>query len=664
MEKLNQSIFDITKLISDNIPEQNGLLSFIKGAKKAPAKSLLDDIEQQDLNIPQAPVFKKEQENININEPVKEQQYQNIIVPQSIVQQAKTKENNTISRAQEAKLLLQFRRKKTEKAIVIPPQMETAENVLIPLPKYQQKAIQQLPIEQQKIFQQLPIEKQQQILTPVIDNHTIQQQALTVAYEEKTGDILPENIDIVEIAETITDAIDEIPGAENLELSDFKLTEIVNRKDRTGYTKVKVTIRDDKFPTFMSKLATEVKRLSKSVVLFRKMDFRTIGNTNKTQLRNESLKLTGISANFKPNPNLQKVNKGTRFIISVPDDYNSSKNLIVYIQESRDKFITIIEGKSFHNEDEMIAFFADVISKYYTYGFDLTKRELSYKDVNSPLLAVMKNVLSSNRYKTKIKKDDESGKVTSMLIISKEPKNQWMGVSVRDGQVIGTYIVTCISKIDSSWRQGVNNPTGAPVTISDLTGPKFIKILDTLYDREWNIETEDNKEYFLIDKLTYRKLKDAFIQIYNMEESHPDFGVMIKETLSQIDTAKALNESGKTKDYAAEGIIGKTNFLDYFILTYMAVQIVGGDKRHGKDFITTNEYREKYAVKDDRDYNERRGTILKKGESDRNYNSRPYMFQLEYSIKGKVGIYISKEFSDVLNVTNFLTDYPKIVNSK
>ena len=152
-------------------------------------------------------------------------------------------------------------------------------------------------------------------------------------------------------------------------------------------------------------------------------------------------------------------------------------------------------------------------------------------------------------------------------------------------------------------------------------------------------------------KLTHMKLKKAVILIHDKIEETPEIGVEIKKILSKKDLVAMLK-----KDYDSEAIIGKTNFLDYFILSFYAHQIIGGDPRYGKDYITTEDYYDKYNVKDRREYEEREKTILKKQGVERKYNARIYVFQLEYSVGKKVYIYRAKEFLEIETLTGFLTE--------
>ena len=125
----------------------------------------------------------------------------------------------------------------------------------------------------------------------------------------------------------------------------------------------------------------------------------------------------------------------------------------------------------------------------------------------------------------------------------------------------------------------------------------------------------------------------------------------IVETYSQDET-KNLLELSKQNDYNAEVIIGKTDNIEYFILSYFAMLIEGGDKRAGRNYITTDEYYEKYNVKDKRNYQQRVRTILTKEEKERNYNARKYMFKIEYKQNGKEKEIISKTFEDINNKLN------------
>ena len=63
-------------------------------------------------------------------------------------------------------------------------------------------------------------------------------------------------------------------------------------------------------------------------------------------------------------------------------------------------------------------------------------------------------------------------------------------------------------------------------------------------------------------------------------------------------------------------------------------------------------------------YENRDKTILRKQGVDRNYNSRIYMFQLEYFVDNKRIIYKDTDWENLVETTGFLTEAPKEIISK
>jgi hypothetical protein len=123
--------------------------------------------------------------------------------------------------------------------------------------------------------------------------------------------------------------------------------------------------------------------------------------------------------------------------------------------------------------------------------------------------------------------------------------------------------------------------------------------------------------------------------------------------MSKNETATALN----SENYDAEAVVFKKADigLNYAALSYLAFQIIGGDKRFGRNYITTEDYYTKYHVKDRRPYPERERTVLKREGRERPYNSRIYLFQLEYEFKGKKSIFRAKTWEEIKEYTGILT---------
>jgi len=462
---------------------------------------------------------------------------------------------------------------------------------------------------------------------------------------------LPENINAIQIEEDIDTALKEIPGGQDLDITDIEINPLkVERKDKTGYYKVKTNIKKNNIPDIINKISTYIKKKSKGLISPRVCDLRVIGNTNKTQLKNAKLKLSAATVVFKPNFEKLKVNKGTRFMISIPESFKTTGNLIVYLQESRDKTILELSPNDFTNQTAFIEFIGDRIAEYYFHGYDVTLKKLELRGTDNPLMQVISTILNTNEYKARPYTDADNH-LFSVDFISKGTLNQWLIVNIIEEEVPGTYGIYAKNEVDSTWEYKIIQQ---PVTIAQLIN-KLYDVLKKSYEKDWTkeLDIQDDTDVFSYNymKLTHMKLKKAVILIHDKIEETPEIGVEIKKILSKKDLVAMLK-----KDYDSEAIIGKTNFLDYFILSFYAHQIIGGDPRYGKDYITTEDYYDKYNVKDRREYEEREKTILKKQGVERKYNARIYVFQLEYSVGKKVYIYRAKEFLEIETLTGFLTE--------
>lgn len=469
--------------------------------------------------------------------------------------------------------------------------------------------------------------------------------------EQITGEELPKNVNYFELEAELQDAAENIPDInENDYLNEIEIKP-VPVKDKSGYFKTTVGIKGD-FPQEVLKIASYVKQKTKGLIFPRKCDFRVIGNTNKTQLKNSKIKLSMFTIVFKPDFQKLKVNKGTRFMISIPQDYESTGNLLIYIQESRAKKILELTPKDFKSKEHFLEFIGDCIVEYYISGYDVTLKKLEIRGVNNPLMDLINQIVKTNEYKAKPYTNDESH-IYAVDFISKDTKNQWLRIQVIEGDIPGTYQIIAKNNIMQDWEYQL---TTKPLTLKYLLDG-FYTLLNKCYDKDWSkelsIDTEDDKIYYELDKLTHSKLKKAYLYINELKTENPDLGIVLGTTLSKKDLQKSLST-----DYDAEAFVGKTNFVK-FVLSYMAVQIIGGDKRSGADYITRDEYYQKYSVSNKNKYQQRNNTVLRKEGSLRNYNSRIYMFQLEYYIDGKRFLAKDSNWDKLLETTGFLTNSPK-----
>jgi hypothetical protein len=485
------------------------------------------------------------------------------------------------------------------------------------------------------------------------------------------GEELPKNINVIEAEQEITNTLSELPGAKNLDITDIDIKAIPTKKDKSGYFKTKLSTKIENYPEILLEISSYVKKRSNGVIFPRKVDLRVLANTNKTQLRNSPLKLNVFSVVFKPDFNKLKVNKGTRFMISVPENYSSTGNIIIYIQESRNKKILEISPNDFQkNEDNFKAFIGDRIVEYFVSGYDLTIKKIEFRSVNNPLMQIITDMVATHDYKA-IPYLDDNSHIYLVDFYSKGVDNQWLYIQIKETQIPGKYDIIAKNKVDDDWQYAVSTRSA---TISDIR-KNLQQVLETCFGRVWNKELnvdDDMRFYYLYDKLSHAKLKNAMADMYDFIEAeksteNEDFqdkkikiNLIIKETLSKIDTRKALNN----KDYDSEAIIGKTDFIDYFILSFLAYPIISGDKRKGSDYITSDEYKEKYKIKEGGVYQERKNTILKNEGVERNYNSRPYLFQIEYSVGDKKHIYRNLKWSDLLTETGIFTNIVKFPQTK
>ena len=539
-----------------------------------------------------------------------------------------------------------------------------------------------------------------QVVTPQLRQQVMQEVAQNVSIEQITPDdyenvkeVLEEesnenldNVNIPKLAGSIGEAFEEIPDADDIDLTDIQVTR-TTKKTREGYYKVKVTIKKEGIPDIINKISSEVKKRTKGMIAPRVCDLRVIGNTNKTQLRNAKLKLSVNTIVFKPDAKRLKVNKGTRFMISIPEDFNSTGNLLVYIQESRDK--TILEINT--NElDDTVDFFASNISEYYYQGYNVTLKKLQRNTVNSPIMEVVNLIIANRGYKVKTYGDSDDNHIYMIDISSKDTEtNEYICVRIKEGNQPGLWDVIAFDKRARD-EYGLNQENKS---INYLM-QNILSILHKTYSMDWNkfiiddtissikngtmsgsdlqdaIENNDTEhiEKFLtteneVKKLKHNKLKRvAQIFLSLMDKYGSD------EYDAQLDlTFKCMSKQAMLKhspeNYDAEAIIGKTSACS-FVLTYLAYPIKAGDKRRGRDYITTQEYYQKYNVRDRRQYQNREKTILRRQNEQRNYNARPYLFQLEYKINGSDTTYkyVSKSYQEIFDQTGILTLVPTGVN--
>lgn len=421
---------------------------------------------------------------------------------------------------------------------------------------------------------------------------------------------IPEEVEVIELAEElVTEVLPDIPDGDSVtNIDDLK---IVTKDIGKGYIKTKVTIKGSKI---LSDLASSIKKQTDGDVVHRAMDLRNIRNTNRNQLKNSEYKLYTKSYLFKSKSIIRKYN---RICISTPDD-NKNK-VILFFQESANKAVYELPFKS----QKDIDFVIDIISNYFSIGFVATKVKVdnlfidSTEEVN-PFTNLLTIIAKTKQYR--LKHNNER-----LLIGGKSQKNLWLGVVI-EMEAKNSYSVNAKSLIEKEWN-GIKL-LEQNVTIEYLER-NILSLLDEWFNyrdfsKEYDTLDDENKYFMMYKKLRYKKLRKALDVIVQRIDENNNTNCDILKTIARDEVD--LTKQGK---YEPEVIIGTSNTYKNWMLSYSAVQVIGGDKRKGSDYITTDDYYEREGVNDKRDYSERKRTILSRQNNQRNYNSRPYMFTLD-----------------------------------
>ncbi|KAA6355090.1 MAG: hypothetical protein EZS28_049383, partial [Streblomastix strix] len=220
------------------------------------------------------------------------------------------------------------------------------------------------------------------------------------------GTEIPSEVNAINLTNQLVDATQNLPDYNSDEFFDkIEVKFDKTKKDKTGYYKITTNIKKENIPQIINRIASYVKLHTKGVIKPRVCDLRVIANTNKNQLRGSHIKLTSATVVFKPRHTVMKVNKMTRIMLSIPENFLSTGRLLVYIQESRNKNILEISISDFQSENHFIEFLGNTIANYFTVGFPATNRTLRFKNVHNPLMTVITNVLKTREFNCDIDAD-------------------------------------------------------------------------------------------------------------------------------------------------------------------------------------------------------------------------------------------------------------------
>lgn len=309
--------------------------------------------------------------------------------------------------------------------------------------------------------------------------------------------------------------------------------------------------------------------------------------------------------------------KNTRIILSIlnPTDYANTGDLIVYAQESRDRFMVRVNRSNFSTQNDFNIFMANIIVDFFSVGVKLTKNKLMMEKTGNTGLALIAEIISkTGRYNVAMQRYQT--RVSALKITSKGRDNQWLYVTISETTLTGTYKIDLYNNVDYTWNQTfqLNN---RPITI-DWLETNIVKMLDKWYATDYS-KSLDEKELldaYIMRKFNYVKMSSAVYEIIITCDDNPQYGIELKEALSRKDTEVKVPEA-----YKAEILIGKTNKVEFFILSYMGVYF-------------------------------------------KHLNNRLMMFDIEYKIKGndEVQKAVFRSFEELRAETGIFDDQPKTIN--
>lgn len=309
--------------------------------------------------------------------------------------------------------------------------------------------------------------------------------------------------------------------------------------------------------------------------------------------------------------------KNTRIILSIlnPTDYANTGDLIVYAQESRDRFMVRVNRSNFSTQNDFNIFMANIIVDFFSVGVKLTENKLMMEKTGNTGLALIAEIISkTGRYNVAMQRYQT--RVSALKITSKGRDNQWLYVTISETTLTRTYKIDLYNNVDYTWNQTfqLNN---RPITI-DWLETNIVKMLDKWYATDYS-KSLDEKELldaYIMRKFNYVKMSSAVYEIIITRDDNPQYGIELKEALSRKDTEVKVPEA-----YKAEILIGKTNKVEFFILSYMGVYF-------------------------------------------KHLNNRLMMFDIEYKIKGndEVQKAVFRSFEELRAETGIFDDQPKTIN--
>lgn len=424
--------------------------------------------------------------------------------------------------------------------------------------------------------------------------------------QDEFGVVLHANQDVLEIEDEINDALQAIDDDRYVQLSDFEV-----KQSPKG--DIRVTTGKDKMPMILQKLLSITRKLSNVNVNGRMLDVRQIAKLNSAMINvgiDGSLMLSPVTLSFRPKVG-DEYGRNDRIMVSLTGTSETTGDLLFYMQQGRKRFVGYIKHDRFSSSEDYLLFLSNAINDFFIVGFDnIRDRMITETDDVHGLDRIGKLIQDTNNYLVQYTGDANEGTISLLVTAKNNPANQWLRAEIMKANIKGTYRVILTSQSDCNFYQ---EPFYNEAITIDMLQNNIVNLLRNWYSMNWNenLAERQKADTSILNKFVIVKMRAAVNCIIEMKNLSPYCGIVLNNAYSRQETSGFMPNK-----QMAEVLTGKTNSVDYFILTCF-----------------------------------------------KNPDSGEMTFLLEYAVKGVECNMIGTDFEQILEDTKFLFEEVKTVNS-
>lgn len=315
-------------------------------------------------------------------------------------------------------------------------------------------------------------------------------------------------------------------------------------------------VSDEEIPMLLRNIISVVKELSSNSISSRMLDVKQIAKIDH-ELRKGNCEnsLSALTISFKPIKNDSK--KSNRVMLSITNDYIDNGDVLLFMQNERNRFCDYIRHGNFSSTTDYILFIATIINDFFIVGYDSILNRVLGESRGASFIDKLKNIIASQGLfivETNISED-----VLMSVRLIKNIDKYVVSANIVRGDFDKTYSVA-ITKLDPSMGCGDNYTLVRNVTIDYLLR-NFMNMLKGIFlKKKEDVPNEDYQS--ILDKFVTVKMREAFNMICNYMINAPQCVIEINRGYSRSQSSEFLGSNIK-----AEILIGKSLYLEYFILT-------------------------------------------------------------------------------------------------